>query len=122
MENNQATKDRNGTRTAKGAPPIGRTDQHQVDIGTYQIYQGTNVTGELLVEVDPNDPTNVKRRIEHWGLYSTFTMPSERDTDVSLRLVFTEMSYGGSAEDFKEHLSGISGVRYIKATCVEELL
>ncbi len=106
------------TRNAEHAPNGSRhTDRHQVDIGTYNLLQGGQVVGELIVREDPAHPGDVNHRVEHWGLYSSFANPSPSNSDTTLRFVYTRMEYAETVEDFLRHLSTIGGVRYIMASC-----
>src|SRR6188768_3376139 len=91
------------------------SDQHQIDIGTYHVYQGTTVTAELMVEQDPNHPNDAQYRIEHWGLYSSYQMPSSTLAAQALQFHYVRTDYGGSSADFRAHLRTITGVRYIQA-------
>lgn len=93
-------------------------DAQQIDVGTYHLLLGTTTVGELFVEEDPVYPNDNKHRIEHWGLYSSFTAPSASYPLVTLQFKRISGQFGNET-DFRVHLRSIQGVRYIKAVCSE---
>src|SRR5882762_7103075 len=74
-------------------------NQHQVDIGNYQIFIGDTKVGEVWVDIDPNnhDPAFT---IEYWCLFSSYVQPSSTQQNVGLSFRYT-VGLHSSLSDFQ---------------------
>lgn len=102
-----------------GAP---YAEQVQVDVGGYQIFQGDAsgpLIAELYVEEDPDDDSNEKVLIEHWGLYPRegWVTPSKTNPSPPPLALRRVNGIWGSSGDFRRHLRGKPNVTYVQARC-----
>ncbi|MGK3960839.1 hypothetical protein WMF38_48290 [Sorangium sp. So ce118] len=102
-----------------------RRDQLQVDVGTYDLYQGATKVGELFVEYDAQHPGDPRYSIEHWCLYGAFKSPSTLNRSTSIAFRYVNGGYG-SSNDFRTHVKALRSnepaLRYIQAKCQEQQL
>ncbi|KYF49984.1 hypothetical protein BE08_11125 [Sorangium cellulosum] len=100
-----------------------RRDQLQVDVGTYELYQGPLKVGELFVEYDPQYPGDPRRGIEHWCLFGAFKGPSCLNKSTSIAFRYVNGGHGSST-DFRTHVRALwkndPALRYIQARCQEQ--
>lgn len=124
MTNDQVASGNNeqGMRNA-GSGGRFHADRQQIDIGDYNLFQGSIQIGELFVEEDPMYPGDSNYRIEHWALFSSYAPPATNPTAPRTAIEFQYV--GGrwsTAEEFRTHLRVLLRtvqLRYIKASCAE---
>ena len=103
-------------------PSLPRNDEQlQIDIGDYVIFSGDTKVGEVFVEADPAHPNDPAYYIEHWCLLGTYDAPSPDRVEVGLRFKYGGGAHG-SARDFLAYVRTLSGARYIKAQCHEQVM